>query len=80
MDLKIGDRFSHKRILDPSRLPEQIPLICVVTAIRYGCIFWKEDGACGASAFFPVSESGRWVKEILKSPPAAADTDPSEEP
>ena len=43
------------------------PLTCEVTAVRHGCVYWREAGSTGkAKLYFPEAQASRYVKQILE--------------
>jgi len=69
--LKQGDRFHHRRLLDASKLPRQVPQLCIVTAVRKGVIYYRpdygiQDGrpSYGSSSYFPIEEIHRWASPL----------------
>lgn len=68
LPLKRGDRFLHTRIITDTREPRP----CVVTAIRYGCIYYRciytdENGveSFGGHAYFKIEDAAKWAGERL---------------
>lgn len=70
MTLRRGDRFLHRRLLDPSRMPEKVPQLCLVTAVRQGVVHYRpdygthDDGSpwLGGGGYFPIEEIERWAE------------------
>lgn len=72
MKLKRGTKFLHSRYLDVGKLPEKVPQLCVVTAIRQGAIYYRpvfgthDDGTpwLGSPTYFPKEQTERWVLSL----------------
>lgn len=61
MTLKRGTKFIHKRWLDGNNQP----LVCEVTRVVYGVVYWRILGTKKAMMYFPIEETEKYVKEIL---------------
>lgn len=67
--LRRGDRFEHRRYLRPD---ENSPLVCVVTAVRQGVIYYRpdygvhDDGTpwLGSPSYFPADQESRYVGKV----------------
>jgi hypothetical protein len=61
-----GTIFEHKHWLDSKNMP----LLCVVTAVRHGDVHWKqwENGKVyGPPYRFAIDRIDRYVKQILEA-------------
>lgn len=38
---KRGDRFYHSRLLDPTKMPGKVPVLCQITRIAQGNIYFR---------------------------------------
>lgn len=63
MKLKRGDVFIHQKWLDENYQPCR----CVVTAVRQGVVYWKQEGEKKAKMYFSEDLAYRYVKEIVHS-------------
>ena len=61
MNLKRGTKFIHKRWLDD----KSQPLVCEVTRVAQGVVYWKVEGERKARQYFPIPDADQYVKEIL---------------
>lgn len=59
--LKHGTKFIHNTWTDV----DNKPLRCVVTAVRQGVIYWKEEGEEKSRAYFYRNEISRYVREVI---------------
>lgn len=60
--MKRGTKFIHARWMDERHQP----LVCEVTAVRDGYVYWRDAGSArGAKHCFPVEEAGTSVREVL---------------
>lgn len=57
---KRGLRFEHAHWLDDHNRP----LACVVTAVRYGVVYWRPTDGGGAT-YIPMDDFPSIVKRIL---------------
>ena len=73
--LSRGDRFTHRYWLHPANGPgERRPLLCIVTAVRGGWIYYRpdygvhDDGTpwLGSAAKFGVDQVGDYVLDMVK--------------
>lgn len=60
---KRGTRFLHARWLATDQLTGH--LVCEVTRVAQGVVYWKQPGERKAHSYFRVEDAGRYVKEIL---------------
>jgi hypothetical protein len=66
MQLKKGDRFTHKHWLNSAT---NKPLECVVTKVARGCVYYRadygqhDDGTpwLGSPAYFSIDQTPRYV-------------------
>jgi hypothetical protein len=57
--MKPGDTFTHSKWLGADKQP----LLCVITKIAQGVVYWKAAGSPGkAKDFFPLSDARKYVK------------------
>lgn len=74
MILKRGTVFEHANWIDPDKpAADRIPLTCIVTAIRYGQVYyaaavpdgdgWKAAGKAGH--YFPLADAAKRVRRVL---------------
>ena len=62
--IKPGTVFEHRHWLDYKNMP----LLCVVTAVRHGVIHWREWGHQGKSKhYFHVTEVDKYINNILET-------------
>lgn len=61
MNLKRGTKFLHSKWLDENHLP----LLCEVTRVAQGVVYWKPVGTEKAKTYFPIDDAGKYVKEVL---------------
>lgn len=60
--MKPGTQFVHRHWLDA----DNRPLICEVTAVRRGTVYWRDAGTTGRARYcFPVEQTERWVSSIV---------------
>lgn len=58
--MKPGQKFIHAQWLDENNNP----LVCIVTAVRRGLVYWRRADAKKAKDFFPIEETWKRVKEM----------------
>ena len=66
--MKRGDVFYHRYWLADNRTP----LRCIVTAVRQGWVYWKQEGERKAKLCFRVEQSDKYVMpngEVSGCPP-----------
>jgi len=62
--IKPGVVFEHRHWLDLKNMP----LLCVVTTVRHGVIYWREWGHRGKSRhYFHVTEVDKYIDNILET-------------
>lgn len=59
--MKRGDKFIHAKWLDEKNQP----LVCEVTKVARGLVYWKGEGERKAKYFFALEETTKYVKEML---------------
>lgn len=59
--IRRGTKFIHNTWTDTNN----VPLRCVVTAVRQGCVYWKEEGEEKSRAYFYRNEISRYVREVI---------------
>lgn len=59
--MKRGDKFIHARWLDENNQP----VLCVVTKVAQGVIYWKQEGERKAKHYFGEDQVTKYVKEII---------------
>jgi hypothetical protein len=60
-----GMEFRHNAWLEQDR---KTPLLCCVTAVRKGTVYWKaveNGGVCGNSYCFDVESIAKYVKSVV---------------
>ena len=55
--MKRGDTFLHRRWLAEDRTP----LRCIVTAVRSGVVYWKQEGERKANMCFDLAQADEYV-------------------
>jgi len=59
--LRRGQFFTHAFWLDESNMP----LVCEVTAVRFGCVYWRDANSFGpARDCFRIEHTSRYVKAV----------------
>jgi len=58
--LRRGVRFVHASWRDAANQP----LLCVVTRLAKGVVYWRPEGG-GKPMYFPVEDAGRYVAKVL---------------
>ncbi len=62
-ELRKGDRFLHKRLLE---VDYRTPAECWVSRVALGTVYYHTfEGERGSPNCFPQEQRERWVKEIL---------------
>ena len=72
--IKRGTRFLHAHFFDPSSMPNGAPLICVVTAVRSGTVYYRpdygkhDDGTpwLGSPSYFALEDFWTHAREIVQ--------------
>lgn len=59
--MKRGTKFIHARWLDT----ENKPLVCEVTRVANGIVYWKQEGQRKAKTCFGLDEVSKYVKEVI---------------
>lgn len=59
--VKSGTRFVHAHWMDEHKRP----LVCIVTAVRQGWVYWRRDGQVKPEAKFGEDQVSRYVGEVL---------------
>lgn len=63
MKLARGTVFEHKKWLNEDR---RTPLLCEVTAVRQGVVFWRAAGSNGKSRmYFVIEDAERYVGRVV---------------
>lgn len=57
--MKRGDKFIHAKWLDDKNQP----LVCEVTRVAQGVVYWKVEGERKARHYFPLERASEYVKE-----------------
>jgi hypothetical protein len=60
MKLKRGTKFIHKHWLDSNNQP----LMCEVTRVSLGLVYWKQPGERKAHHYFRLEEAEKYVKSL----------------
>ena len=59
--MKRGAKFIHARWLDT----ENKPMVCEVTRVANGIVYWKQEGERKAKTCFGLDEVSKYVKEVI---------------
>jgi hypothetical protein len=59
--MKPGTKFLHARWLDTNNQP----LLCIVTKVANGIVYWKQEGERKAKSCFGTDEIVKYVKKVI---------------
>lgn len=87
MNLKRGSHFLHRFWLDPSKMPGHAPILCRVTRIAGGSVYYRpvyephDDGSehLGSAMHFPLTNAGAYVGPLVDYPTRPALPTPTQE-
>jgi len=76
ISLRKDDLFEHRYWLDARHMPDKRPLLCIVTRVAQGTVYYRpfygrhDDGTSwlGSSTHFPIKDTARYVGAVLETP------------
>ena len=64
--LKRGTKFLHASWLDGET---NQPVLCEVTRVAQGVVYWKHEGQRKARWYFPVEQASKYVGKVISTSP-----------
>jgi hypothetical protein len=57
--MKRGDKFLHAHYINE----DKTPLVCEVTRVANGLVYWKQEGERKARHYFELAKASQYVKQ-----------------